>query len=319
MSYSGAVCRFRFAFDSALVFLAAGATSFAGCGDSAKTATPVRCCECDFKGPSCSAHATSTNHNETTCQGFCASEEGRAACPLVSATIAECKAPGVDGAAPTFDCRDPGAACADPFLCAALPTDPQSYVCRDPRPPPICKSAPANQVVPFSEAAPGLVVHWTLDSNCISVSYEASLADLRDRLATAMGAWSDIPCSELCFAGPIEQAAAPDVDRRERRIHLRAASDGGIVGVWLTYNMTNGRAIAARIEVPADKSVRDELTLDDFLQFLGQAVGLTRPDIPAESVLDLTYSPGLNVYDAPTAADVDAFCRLYGNPALCGE
>jgi hypothetical protein len=186
-----------------------------------------------------------------------------------------------------------------------------------------CGLTPVDQAVPFTELEPGVTVRWGLAAGCIPVTYSPDVADISELLTEAVTAWSEVSCSQLCFENPIAMAASPDLPSKERRIHVREEQAGDGLAVnqvglsELSFDNRNGVAISAEI-ILAQPTLREELTIQGLLHFLGTAIGLGTPDDGVVSVMSETMDDG-RVLTAPTVPDAEALCRLYGDPPLCKE
>jgi hypothetical protein len=221
------------------------------------------------------------------------------------------------------DCSHETRSCTAPFVCQS--PDGGTSTCSDPRPAPACRGTPSGQQVPFASSPQGPPLHWTVGDGCVKVTHDPGLTFEVETFTAALDAWRALPCSRLCLEGPAASSTPPDLLLRERGIHLRVNPEPSIsTGPALTsvsFAQASGRILAVVIDLSPDAAVRSGLTVDEYLYWLGQALGLGAAPASVSSVMahNGTVVPNENRFQAPTAADEAALCRLYGDPPYCGE
>lgn len=208
-----------------------------------------------------------------------------------------------------------------PLLCAALlvlgacdgpqedPGDGRGVEGLDPGE--VCDQRPPALDVSLRRQANGVVPHWALADGCVPVTYDSALAGDADTLRTALDAWS-VECSQLCFETPELDDAALDADAPDRRLHLRQVSGADAeLAAEAIFDAERGTVAGAEVRVPVDHV----LTVNDLLWAIGRVSGLGAAGEGVASVM----GPPDAALTAPTEADIETMCTLYGDPPLCGD
>ncbi len=180
-----------------------------------------------------------------------------------------------------------------------------------------CVNPPEDLAVPFTELNER-VVHWALSEGCIQTSYAPQMQGSLGEFQAALAAWDEQTCGDLCFTAPIE-STLPGEDYSLRRLHLVSGepaegSDGSKVQSILTFRTSSGRVVHGAIYVnPARPGV---LSRGDWVAAVGKARGLGTVGREVDSVMNFERPQPRT---APTALDLESFCRLYGRPTFCGD
>lgn len=160
--------------------------------------------------------------------------------------------------------------------------------------------------VPLSRSERGLVLHWHLQGDCVATRFDPALEHRAADLQAALDAWSEISCSQLCFAPLL--GGAPDDTERAVYFQLDPVAD---VDASVTARFAAPTGRLWRVEVLLADPPDGDDDMGDLLWSVGRALGLASPPRSIDSAMNGTR-------DAPTEADVEAVCTLYGEAPLCG-
>jgi hypothetical protein len=202
--------------------------------------------------------------------------------------------------------------CFSPFVCQENDATAE-YAC-DLNSVPTCRGTPPNQRVPFATTDTHIPIHWPLESGCLPVSYDETVADVLDRIRDAHQAWNTVSCSRLCFEEARQHDQDPDIYRGELRVHW---TTGATPTSSVTFSPQTGAIVNAQVMLPEDSEARARLAEWAYLHAVGHISGLAPSmDNTADSVMVRSASQSRTELGGD---DETALCVLYGTPAYCED
>ncbi len=182
----------------------------------------------------------------------------------------------------------------------------------------VCLGSPEDLQVPLYENnQTGVIIHWTTEENCITVTYHSGLEEKLVMIQAALDAWNQISCSTLCFGIPSLQKIPFDPSTAERHLHLttdKLSDKDIIITTSLTYDNDNGRLFNAILEI--NTTHLQNLTPADLTHHIGLAVPLSAVTGDIDSIMAIPIHASLN---KPTSNDQKSICRLYGQDPYCRD
>ena len=175
-----------------------------------------------------------------------------------------------------------------------------------------CKEPPTGLAVPMVRTESGTVAHWALAPGCITVSFDPALSARAADIQTALGAWSSVGCSRLCFAALKSEVVAPGIG--DRRLHFElqdppAPAPGTTSLTSVNIRKSDGVIVSARVTLSSTSGGVPEL-----VRLIGSALGLGNVPATTDSAL-----ADRSVRVTPSASDAVTLCALYGQPPLCSD
>ncbi len=175
-----------------------------------------------------------------------------------------------------------------------------------------CDPAPTLEVAFATPTDGGPALHWPMSLGCIRVTYQPALEPNLGEVTAALDAWDDLTCSRLCFGTPSPAQQPPPTMCHAHVLHFTTDHAGFneqiVVGSSLTFDEYSGVLFSAVV------SMRDvSVGAKNLAGAVGRALGLASPT-EADSVLNHTHDA-----TAPTVADEESMCAIYGRPKYCDD